>query len=131
MHLGFKGRFEMIASESSQENVHIPELDGIRGVAIALVLLFHFLYGPATIVPGGLAWHLLAPLRLGWTGVDLFFVLSGFLIGGILMDARSAKNYFATFYTRRFYRIVPLYVLVLCACYLQNVLVESGNVTRF
>ena len=121
----------MIAAESRNENVHIPELDGIRGVAIALVLMFHFFYEPAAVVPGGSVWHLLAPLRIGWTGVDLFFVLSGFLIGGILLDARGSKNYFRTFYTRRFYRIVPLYALVLCACYLQTVVLKRGNAPQF
>jgi peptidoglycan/LPS O-acetylase OafA/YrhL len=55
---------------------------------------------------------------MGWTGVDLFFVLSGFLIGGILMDNRDASNYFSTFYIRRAARILPLYaVFILIVSY--------------
>ncbi|MGH9742232.1 MAG: acyltransferase family protein [Candidatus Acidiferrum sp.] len=87
-------------------NRRIPELDGLRGVAIGLVLLYHYFY---------LTWNTpyVRCFALGWTGVDLFFVLSGFLIGGILLDARSAVNYFRVFYTRRFFRIVPLYLAVI------------------
>ena len=93
----------------------IPELDGLRGVAILLVVLFHyFYYYPATTYqPAGLGRNVFLrferSISLGWTGVDLFFVLSGFLIGGILLDVRSSPSYFKTFYLRRFYRIIPLY----------------------
>ena len=65
--------FGMSPTKSSRESAHIPELDGIRGVAIAMVLIFHYFYVPATATPGGLTNHVLAPLRLGWTGVDLCF----------------------------------------------------------
>ncbi len=82
----------------------IPELDGVRGLAILSVLLYHFSLPPA--VP-----HVLSSaLWLGWSGVDLFFVLSGFLITGILLDTRSAGNYLSSFYARRALRIIPLYL---------------------
>jgi peptidoglycan/LPS O-acetylase OafA/YrhL len=89
----------------------IPELDGIRGLAILLVLLFHSFAGIQGSVPGTWQSYFVASLRLTWSGVDLFFVLSGFLIGGILYDAKSSRNYFRTFYLRRIYRIFPLYFI--------------------
>jgi peptidoglycan/LPS O-acetylase OafA/YrhL len=89
-----------------QPKSRIPELDGLRGIAILLVLLYHYV----SIPPGGPPAPLLGRLfSIGWSGVDLFFVLSGFLIGGILLDVRESPNYFKSFYGRRFYRIVPLY----------------------
>jgi peptidoglycan/LPS O-acetylase OafA/YrhL len=93
-------------------NRRIPEIDGIRGAAILLILIYHWIATeghsimPAKLVIGGL-------LSWGWSGVDLFFVLSGFLIGGILLDAKDSADYFKVFYVRRFYRILPLYG-VLC-----------------
>lgn len=93
----------------------VPELDGLRGVAILLVVLFHYFYfypsadhRPADVLRSVYV-HFERCIALGWTGVDLFFVLSGFLIGGILLDVKSSPFYFKTFYLRRFYRIVPLY----------------------
>ncbi len=80
---------------------HVPELDGIRGIAILLVLLFHFSLnasGPLANV-----------LSCGWCGVDLFFVLSGCLITGILLESKGSDNYFRVFYARRALRILPLY----------------------
>jgi peptidoglycan/LPS O-acetylase OafA/YrhL len=79
----------------------IPELDGLRAVAVLLVVVWHYLDTFSS------AW--LTPFRLGWSGVDLFFVLSGFLIGGILLDNRSRQSYFKPFYGRRIHRIFPLY----------------------
>lgn len=96
---------------SSADNYRIPELDGLRGIAIGMVVLFHYFFLTLNPVPGSALAYVLAIGRLTWTGVDLFFVLSGFLIGGILIDARGSSNYFLVFYTRRFYRILPLYAV--------------------
>jgi peptidoglycan/LPS O-acetylase OafA/YrhL len=96
-------------------SVRIPELDGIRGTAIAMVLTWHFFVLGAAASPaaGTFLSRSLIPFRMMWTGVDLFFVLSGFLIGGILLDAQKSTNYFQVFYIRRFFRIIPLYAAVL------------------
>ena len=84
----------------------VPELDGIRGMAILVVVIYHWITLQALAI---LPERIENVLLFGWSGVDLFFVLSGFLIGGILLDARDSTNYFKVFYMRRFYRIVPLY----------------------
>jgi peptidoglycan/LPS O-acetylase OafA/YrhL len=93
-------------------------LDGIRGVAICLVLSWHGFFSASADVPSE---HHVAPIaalgRLTWSGVDLFFVLSGFLIGGILLDAVQAERYFASFYIRRAHRILPLYGVVLALAF--------------
>lgn len=98
---------------NSRHSARLPALDGVRGIAILLVVVFHLFTNPVTGNAGqGLKYLQLAGY-LGWTGVDLFFVLSGFLIGGILLDNRDSPNYFSTFYIRRACRILPLYGLVL------------------
>jgi peptidoglycan/LPS O-acetylase OafA/YrhL len=100
----------------------IPELDGIRAIAIWMVLLLHVVTGYDN-PPGALAF-MPRPIWLilghGWLGVDLFFMLSGFLITGILLDSKDRPAYFKNFYIRRFLRIMPLYfavVLVWSLCY--------------
>lgn len=90
------------------ERPHVPALDGLRGCAILAVLLLHFT--SALGAPAGAPARLVKQaFSLGWTGVDLFFVLSGFLITGILADARDTPHRFRTFYVRRGLRILPLY----------------------
>ena len=91
---------------------YVPALDGLRGVAILLVLLRHAValpLQPATPVEAAVA----AVTRLGWTGVDLFFVLSGFLITGILLDTKGQPRWWPNFFVRRGLRIFPLYYGVL------------------
>jgi peptidoglycan/LPS O-acetylase OafA/YrhL len=89
----------------------IPELDGLRGLAILLVILCRYL-GNANHGHMGFALDLvLTGMNVGWSGVELFFVLSGFLIGGILLQSRQSPRYFRTFYLRRTHRILPIYYL--------------------
>lgn len=93
-----------------QASRHIPALDGVRGVAIILVIFCHVnhaLGGPFT--PGRIDGPVAMVFGWGWVGVDLFLVLSGFLITGILFDAKGTSGYFRNFYARRVLRIMPLY----------------------
>jgi len=97
---------------SDKENpggfLHIPALDGIRGLAILLVLIDHLLVANNTT--GSRALDILAQIRSStFCGVNLFFALSGFLITGILLDTLNVPHFFKTFYARRTLRIFPLY----------------------
>ena len=99
-------------TESSNDSVwevgkHIPQLDGVRGLAILIVTLYRFSKEMPTEPLVGKILH--AILALGERGVDLFFVLSGFLITGILVDTKGRPRYFKNFFARRSLRIFPLY----------------------
>lgn len=94
-----------------QASQRVPQLDGIRGLAILLVLIWHFVVAPADAAHASGLRGMIAHLGvLTWSGVDLFFVLSGFLIGGILVDAKESPSYFKAFYVRRVFRILPIYL---------------------
>ena len=91
---------------------YVPELDGLRGLAILAVVLYHChprLQG---------TWLYYASLW-GWAGVSVFFVLSGFLITCILLGARDKPHYYHNFHARRALRVWPVYLLVLVVVYLN------------
>jgi peptidoglycan/LPS O-acetylase OafA/YrhL len=94
---------------------HIPALDGIRALAILLVIP-HNVDVMSTSFPA-IDYPAAALMHAGWIGVQLFFVLSGFLITGNLLDARGSPHYFSAFFGRRALRILPLYFAVLCAAF--------------
>jgi peptidoglycan/LPS O-acetylase OafA/YrhL len=89
---------------------HIPALDGVRGLALLLVLFIHLTITRSQALPDRLLHDV---SRFMWSGVDLFFVLSGFLITGILFDSKESNRFFRNFYTRRTLRIFPLYYAVI------------------
>jgi peptidoglycan/LPS O-acetylase OafA/YrhL len=89
----------------------IPALDGVRGFAAAWVFLYHYVPGQnSSSFPIHFIW---AANQIDWVGVSLFFVLSGFLISGILWDSFEDKNWWRNFYIKRSLRIFPLYFLAL------------------
>jgi peptidoglycan/LPS O-acetylase OafA/YrhL len=99
----------------------IPQLDAVRGIAILVVMAHNI----SLKYPAMYAGQLFAQ---GWMGVDLFFVLSGLLITGILLDAKSSTNYFKNFYVRRVLRIWPLYFALL---FFMFVIVRFLNHTEY
>src|SRR5579875_2041758 len=96
-----------------------PALDGLRGVAILLVYIFHYGGGLRSSHPllRGLGYF----TESGWTGVILFFALSGFLITGSLWDSREERDVLRNFYTRRVLRIFPLYYAVVLIAIIASV----------
>lgn len=93
----------------SQIEGYIPVLEGYRGIACFLVFLTH-VYSERFAPDRSFFGEVYAKvLSMGWCGVDAFFVLSGFLITGILLDNKHDSDYFKNFYARRILRIFPLY----------------------
>src|SRR3954453_14091705 len=128
---GLGPRFKLLSERSSAVELprgHIPALDAIRGLAIVVVTLYRIGGGgdgPASAI--GHSWL----MALGQRGVDLFFVLSGFLITGILFDAKGKEHYFRNFYVRRALRIFPLYYAALVAAIVILPLFGSSYAVAF
>ncbi|MEZ6096860.1 MAG: acyltransferase [Pirellulaceae bacterium] len=104
-----------ISSVSSHSLPYNPALDGLRGLAILLVVLHHsgFARDPDSVGATALS-HVKAA---GWIGVDFFFVLSGFLITSILIKSFGRPRWLRIFFARRALRVLPLYFLVICGCF--------------
>jgi peptidoglycan/LPS O-acetylase OafA/YrhL/lysophospholipase L1-like esterase len=101
---------------ASRPGAHVVALDGLRGLAILLVMAVHFVGDDSP--RDGIERLVVKLANYGVWGVDLFFILSGFLITGILLDSKRSPHYFRTFYVRRTLRIFPLYYGVLALLFL-------------
>jgi len=104
---------------------HYVQLDGMRGLAILLLMIYHFCLPHPTFHTRDAA-VVMQSAQAGWAGVDLFFVLSGFLITSILVETRSGENYFRNFLARRFLRIWPLYCASLLVFFVLLPLVANN-----
>jgi len=107
-----------------QKSFYVRELDGLRGLAALMAIFYHYLTGP------GIASHSIARLvtllEVVPLNLDSFFILSGFLIGSILLRHKDSPNYYRTFYARRFHRILPLYYLWLAVYVVAFLSVGKG-----
>lgn len=107
-------RRDLHAAPTVLPGARLPVLDGLRS-PVLVVLLVHFTVNALISAEGWLGSAFRGAVYVGVTALDVFFVLSGFLITGILIDTRNSRSYFRTFYFRRFLRIFPLYYGALVA----------------
>jgi peptidoglycan/LPS O-acetylase OafA/YrhL len=113
----FSAPKDLVNTKTDNNFKRVLPLDGLRGIAVLIVLLFHYLNNQ--YMAGD--WSHLNKLEifvmkitsLGWSGVNLFFILSGYLIGSILLKNKNSHNFFKVFYIRRFARIIPIYYVLL------------------
>ena len=100
----------------------VPELDGLRGTAVCMVVAHHYIFYKYANIFGP---------RWGWAGVDLFFVLSGFLITGILLKSEKNEEGLGHFYMRRVLRLFPLYYLCLAIYFIGNAMAHKALPWQF
>ena len=112
--------------EPLSDSLRWTELDGVRGLAALLVVYQHLFLRWVPASPTPVFW-MRTLSGMAWTGVDLFFILSGFLIGGILLRNRDAENFFSVFYIRRAFRIFPLYFGLLAGFFLIHFFLPVGQ----
>lgn len=103
---------------AAAQSTRIAALDGLRGLAVLLVVVMHYYVVVPTPPDYPLHYAIRDAAALSHHGVDLFFVLSGFFIGGILLDYRDSPRLLRAFYVRRALRILPLYALLLGTFYI-------------
>lgn len=114
--MGLENARDGNASGGLRYRGYFPALDVLRGVAVASVVVFHAFYGKAQFNTFPAAASFFTGLTVvGKNGVPLFFILSGFLISGILLDSREKPRYYKNFFVRRALRILPAYLLLLVA----------------
>ncbi len=104
-------------------STRIPELDGIRGIALLMVLIYHLINNQLLLTPNPSLFVIAIRKAtfFTWSALDLFFVLSGYLIAKILIENRGSKRFFYVFYFRRVIRIMPLfYILLVCYVLLKQ-----------
>ncbi len=105
----------------------VPELDGMRGLAILMVLFYHIIRLNPAEVQHPIFASILRIAEMGWAGVDVFFVLSGFLITSILLRTKKQPGYFKNFYARRILRIFPLYYLTITLIFIAMPLISPAQ----
>src|SRR4051794_18044119 len=102
-------------TESAGQERRMVALDGLRGLMTILVIVSHYF----AEVPHGVT-----AVMLGWLAVDMFFVLSGFLIGRLILERKAHANFFTVFYLRRFCRIIPPYVVTILVLFALLALID-------
>lgn len=112
-----------------KDSFYLKELDAVRGLAIVMVVVWHYIIYPLSFNEDNFSRYFSTILGLTWSGVELFFVLSGFLITNILLENRYSKNLYPVFFLRRAARILPCYLILIFIglIFKELLLDDAGN----